>query len=146
MRVSQGANLAIAGAIVGLFVTGMALHPVSEPGGTSLELLGLRLPTLCWFRLTTGLACAGCGLTRSIVLLLHGDPAASFALHPFGMVMAGLGLLQLPPRLGRAAGGPGAWIARWDRAWVLALILTYVSMLAWWAVRLDLGLLLRRIL
>ncbi|GAA4688149.1 DUF2752 domain-containing protein [Nocardioides nanhaiensis] len=47
-------------------------------------------PVLCPFRAVTGLPCPGCGLTRSWVQLVHGDPAASFAAHPFGAVLMAL--------------------------------------------------------
>ena len=41
-------------------------------------------PALCPFKLLTGLPCPGCGLTRSAVALLHGDPTASVFYHPLG--------------------------------------------------------------
>lgn len=41
-------------------------------------------PALCPFKLFTGLPCPGCGLTRSAVALLHGDPSASVFYHPLG--------------------------------------------------------------
>lgn len=47
-------------------------------------------PVLCPFRAVTGLPCPGCGLTRSWVQLVHGDPVASFAAHPFGPVLVAL--------------------------------------------------------
>ena len=43
---------------------------------------GIGLP--CVFHRVTGLPCPGCGLTRSILALLRGHVAQSFALHPFG--------------------------------------------------------------
>ena len=43
-------------------------------------------PTICPFRLATGLPCPACGLTRSVVFAMHGDAPASLDLHPFGVV------------------------------------------------------------
>lgn len=42
-------------------------------------------PQLCPFKLILGLPCPGCGMTRSVVTLLHGDPAASLYFHPLGL-------------------------------------------------------------
>lgn len=36
---------------------------------------------VCPFRLTTGLPCLGCGLTRGIVALLHGEITKSITYH-----------------------------------------------------------------
>jgi len=47
-------------------------------------------PPLCPFRLLTGLPCPGCGLSRSLVSLLHGDLAAAVFFHPLGPVAAGV--------------------------------------------------------
>jgi hypothetical protein len=41
-------------------------------------------PSLCPFKIFTGLPCPGCGLTRSAVAFLHGDPSASLFYHPLG--------------------------------------------------------------
>ena len=47
-------------------------------------------PTICPFRLATGLPCPGCGLTRSWVYLAHGRWTDSVIAHPFGVVAAAL--------------------------------------------------------
>jgi hypothetical protein len=47
-------------------------------------------PTICPFRLATGLPCPGCGLTRSWVYLAHGRWTDSVTAHPFGVVAAAL--------------------------------------------------------
>jgi hypothetical protein len=41
-------------------------------------------PSLCPFKLMTGLPCPGCGMTRSVVALLHGDLTVSAYFHPLG--------------------------------------------------------------
>lgn len=68
------------------------------PGrAAALVLLGAALlppawlaagPPLCPFRALTGLPCPGCGLTRSLVALAHGDLAASLFFHPLGLLLA----------------------------------------------------------
>ena len=47
-------------------------------------------PSVCPFKLLTGLPCPGCGMTRSVVTLLHGDLGASLYYHPLGFVIVGL--------------------------------------------------------
>lgn len=39
----------------------------------------------CPFRLSVGLPCPGCGMTRSIGALWHGDWLTSFRYHPLGL-------------------------------------------------------------
>ncbi len=49
----------------------------------------LRAPIVCVFRLTTGLPCAGCGLTRAFLALSHGHLQAALdfnLLSPFVFV------------------------------------------------------------
>jgi hypothetical protein len=59
-------------------------------------------PMLSPFRLATGIPDPGCGMTRSLVALAHGDPAGSLYFHPLGIAVAGLiamlALADLNPR------------------------------------------------
>jgi len=41
----------------------------------------------CMFRLVTGLHCPGCGATRCVAALLHGDLQQAFAYNPLFVVM-----------------------------------------------------------
>jgi hypothetical protein len=50
-------------------------------------------PTLCPFRLLTGLPCPGCGLTRSIGVLAQGNLQLSLNFHPLGIVIVFIALL-----------------------------------------------------
>ena len=60
-------------------------------------------PILCAFKNGTGLACPGCGMTRSLAALAKGDLSTSADYHAFGSIVAagavvawvtlGLGLL-----------------------------------------------------
>ncbi|NOZ01122.1 MAG: DUF2752 domain-containing protein [Deltaproteobacteria bacterium] len=44
-------------------------------------------PTFCLFKLTTGLNCPGCGMTRALSALLHGDIERAVILHPLVVVV-----------------------------------------------------------
>lgn len=61
-----------------LLLTTAALVPVSrvEAG-----------PVLCPVRRATGRPCPGCGGTRSLVHLVHGDLRSAVAAHPLGPVL-----------------------------------------------------------
>jgi hypothetical protein len=63
---------------------------------------GAPLPDVCFAR-RLGVPCLACGLTRSIVLLMHGDIAGSLAMHRFGWLIFGLIVAQVPYRLWRLA-------------------------------------------
>ncbi len=57
-----------------------------------------KFPSICFFFFLTGLPCPGCGLTRSIHLLLNGQWAAALAMNPFGppvLILLGLLLLSI---------------------------------------------------
>ena len=43
-------------------------------------------PQLCVFKLMSGMPCPGCGLTRSVVLAMHGDLSGSLYFHPLGLL------------------------------------------------------------
>ena len=50
---------------------------------------------LCWLRRWTDISCPGCGLTRSFCALSHGDLAAAWSYHPFGIVLYALAIAFL---------------------------------------------------
>jgi len=132
---SRASNIAVMGLILLLLAAGTLLHPDGSGERTALSLLGLPLPTLCWFRLTTGIPCPGCGLTRAVTLLMHGRLGASLAMHPFGIAAVGLAVLQIPPRAARASGSTPAWSFRWDRLWSYTLLVTALLMMSWWVLK-----------
>lgn len=62
-------------------------------------------PVLCPVRRLTGRPCPACGMTRSLVRLMHGDVAGGVRAHPAGSVAAAL--LTYWAATGRGhAGGP----------------------------------------
>jgi hypothetical protein len=60
---------------------GLWLVPLVVAAAWVLGALGVadKGPVLCPWRLTTGLACAGCGLTRGFAALVHGHWQAAIA-------------------------------------------------------------------
>jgi hypothetical protein len=112
--------------------------PGSNPPDGVLR-VDVRGVPCCMFRLTTGLPCPLCGLTRSFVSLAHGRVRDSFLFHPFGpflfAIFAGGALWQFRPlRRGledvradavRASGPPRA-----------AVLLALGAVLAAWTVKL----------
>ena len=104
-------------------------------------------PSLCPFRLASGLPCPGCGLTRSVVALAHGDLSASLYYHPLGpvfvAVLVGLAATEVALRLrpllaGQVAGSPST-AALLERAARGPLLWAGVASLAVvWVVRIPL--------
>jgi hypothetical protein len=61
---------------------------IFEPGKTGFFMI-------CPFRALTGFACPGCGTTRALHHLLHGDVWGAFQLNPFTMVLVPILLIAL---------------------------------------------------
>lgn len=90
----------------------------------------------CLFRELTQVSCPTCGLTRALVLLAHGELAASLAMHPWALAL-----------LGQAAAGWVLW-GRWNLgrvrtrpdAWLPGVIaVNAVALVVLWALRLMTG-------
>ena len=89
----------------------------------------------CMFHAFTGLYCIGCGLTRALHALVHGDVAGALGMNPLGVLLLGLVPLMLAwgrgwqPRLLQPVMAvamqpklwlwvlPGYWVAR-NLPWV----------------------------
>jgi hypothetical protein len=85
--------------IAGLIVLLALLFRVRADGRVAVAGLDdYPLPPVCvsyaWF----GVKCPGCGLTRSVVYLAHGDLAASWQTHRLGWLFGVLILGQFPYR------------------------------------------------
>ena len=61
---------------------GSVVAPVMLAAAAVLPSNGLGI-RVCLFRILSGLPCPGCGMTRALSSLLHGDGAAAFFYHPF---------------------------------------------------------------
>ena len=89
--------LAVAG-----FVAVMALTLQVLPDQQHVAFRGFAaypMPHVCTSRTWLGMRCPGCGLTRSIIYLAHGDWHASLRAHRLGWMMAALIALQVPYRV-----------------------------------------------
>lgn len=60
--------------------------------GALVWLFGGRL---CVFRLVTGYPCPGCGMTRAVAAVLHGDFSGAFAAHPLWVLLPVFAFLLL---------------------------------------------------
>lgn len=91
-----------------------------------VSLAGIPIGGACLFRQRTGLPCPTCGMTRSVVLTLHGRLPAAFRLNPAGplwvLAVAGIAgaLLWLGSR--QRSAGPAEAQAAARRVRVLALV------------------------
>ncbi len=135
----RGIDVFLLAVVLGGLIAGALVRPVFRGGEVSLRFAGYRFPTICWFRLATGMPCPSCGLTRAVVLLLHGRWAESLAAHPFGVPVLALILLAIPPRVAAVLAAGRAWVAKWDRAWGFAIAAVLLCMLSWWAFRIGLA-------
>ncbi|WP_224369326.1 DUF2752 domain-containing protein [Hyalangium versicolor] len=109
-------------------------------GVSALAHLGLMrwaLPTWqCPLMQALGIPCPGCGLSRAMASLLHGDWAAALAQHAFApLVLASLALIfgmALLPESIRQRGVAG--VARFERRTGLVALLL-LALVAYWLVR-----------
>jgi Protein of unknown function (DUF2752) len=72
-------RLIVAGPVIG--IAALAMMAPFEHG-----------PTTCPFALLTGMACPGCGMTRALSHLIHGDIGVAMTLHPLSPMILVMGL------------------------------------------------------
>lgn len=89
-----------------------------EPGGIFLP---------CLFRHFTGLYCPGCGMTRALHALAHGDLSTALAMNPLGvlaipvlavLIAQALGYRLLPLPVMRVLGSARLWLILLPAYWV----------------------------
>jgi hypothetical protein len=73
-------------ALIGALVLALSLLPVPA---------GLQGRSICTFRNLFDLPCPGCGVTRSLRAIAHGDLASALDLNPFGPLFFGAAVLLL---------------------------------------------------
>lgn len=122
-------GLILAGAllvpILGATMTLQGQGRVALPG-----LSGAPLPTFCVAR-RLGFECATCGMTRSVIALMHGDWRQSLEFHRFGWWATVLILAQIPYRVCRLVWPPRRWPAI-ETCGYVSLVATAVLLLGNW--------------
>jgi hypothetical protein len=83
---AAGSRLVLLRALAGGYLVFAATAPLA------------RFPTLCPFRLITGLRCPFCGLTRATRALTRGDIGAALTLHPLAPLLWVAAVIALIPR------------------------------------------------
>ena len=70
-------------------------------GGTRVvvPIAGFQIPELCYARRWLGLECPGCGLTRSLIAIMHGRLAEAWRFNPAGILIFGVIAFQIPYRV-----------------------------------------------
>lgn len=84
----------------------------------------------CMFRAFTGCYCIGCGLTRALHALVHGDLARAFSMNPLAML-----LLPLVPLMVAWSGGWQPRVLAPLMRWVLEPKLWLVLLPTYWIAR-----------
>lgn len=113
-----------------LAASGVVAVGLAVPSG----ILSLRseLHAFCFLQFFLQIPCPGCGMTRALVALAHGDIPAAVALNPASIVLAGSLLLPVPiAMLGNAS--PSAK-ARTDRLFRIADGALLAALMLWWMV------------
>ncbi|WP_396615879.1 DUF2752 domain-containing protein [Lysobacter soli] len=120
---------AVVGATAVLTLLGVAVLRVFQPASL----------WPCVFHAVTGLHCPGCGLTRMLHALAHGDVARAWSMNPLAMIALPL-LAAMLAQWWLARPLLPAWLDRYahdGRVWIVALIafgvLRNLPMFAWMA-------------
>jgi Protein of unknown function (DUF2752) len=113
-------------------VTSRALRPFL-PAAAFLAFIGValahvKLPAFCLFKAATGIPCPGCGVTRSIVALLHGDfshaTAAGIAVLLFFAHSAAIAIAEATAAIAPEAAAARRLVA--DKLLLASLLLAWV--------------------
>lgn len=83
----------------------------------------------CVFHLATGLYCPGCGITRALHALVHGDLARAWSMNPLALLGLGTFLVEL---LDRSLGQPNWWsvpraVLHSARVWATVVIVFVIG-------------------
>lgn len=113
----RNARFVVASATAAFALGGVAVLRAFDPNAGGLW--------PCAFHVITGLHCPGCGLTRTLHALVHGDIARAWAMNPLAIVALPLLALMLA-QWGFARPLLPAWLDRRvhdGRVWIAALVL-----------------------
>lgn len=89
----------------------------------------------CMFKAFTGLHCIGCGLTRALHALVHGDIAGAFAMNPLAIVVLPLMPLMVLDARGLTPGRlkPFMSVVMTPKLWLVLLPAYWIARnLPWW--------------
>lgn len=98
-----------------------------------------RLPTVCTFKIATGMACPGCGVTRSLVAATNGYIAEAVRWHLFGPLALFLGGALSLYSLMAAVTRRGFILPVDHPRFTLMVVLGFSSLLVYWVIRLLTG-------
>jgi hypothetical protein len=99
----------------------LALRWLLQADDEHVFVLGRAITWVCALRARFGLPCPTCGLTRSVVMSLHGEFAAAWRMAPagpvvvVGMIAFAFALLALAWLQGASAPGWEAYVRAWIR-------------------------------
>jgi len=115
------------------------LLSIRERTQVLLPVIGTPLPELCMMkRMTDGLGCPGCGMTRSFISIGHGDLARAWSYNPAGLWFYGIILFQIPYRAAQLwrirRGLPELQLARVAQ---VSLAILAVVMIGQWVLKLS---------
>lgn len=127
------------GVMLGMALAIIVLAAVLRVGGEEhvvVPLLGQPLPAVCSLKRLSGLDCPGCGLTRSLISLAHGNVAQAWHFNPAGLAVAVVVVIQIPYRLWQL----GRWKRglpelRWRGLTNGVILLLAVALFAQWLAR-----------
>ncbi len=139
--------LAVVGRMLRAMGNGMAealLHRVTGlvalvllAAGLALSFVELPAGSTCGMKLSTGLPCPGCGMTRSVQSTFHGNLLAAWQYNPFGpifLTVAGLvGSLALLP--GGTRRKLAAKLGRFDPLLFVAVLVLFSGLIVWGGAR-----------
>lgn len=97
-----------------------------------------RIPWECTFKRIAGVGCPGCGLTRSVYSMVHGDLSEALRWHAFGPLALLLGVGLWAYYAAALARGREPFHL-WGRGATTTVIVLFILMVVYWGVRLSLG-------
>jgi hypothetical protein len=103
-------QVVVLAAALALIAVAMALD--LRDGQVKLPIGNVSLPEMCWYKRLSGFNCPGCGMTRCVVCLFHGEFLRGWHFNPGGYLFSVILVCQLPYRIAqiwRISRGLPAW-------------------------------------
>lgn len=96
-------------------------------------------PSPCISRNFFGLACPGCGMTRSVTAAAHGDFAKAFRFHALGPLVLAAGMAAWALLGASLVAGRDCLPDFNRRGWTFVIVGFFVVLILYWVVRLATG-------